>query len=81
MGETLAVPMRLPPHLETEVAFPSYPVGLSVEAIERLAPRGSPAFDAMVDCVTDGPPQHAVANVLMINLLETILKTLEAAER
>lgn len=81
LGATMPVPMRLPPHLETEVAHPTYPLGLSVDAIERLAPRGSPDFDAMVDCVTDGPPQHALANVLMINLLETILKTLETTER
>jgi hypothetical protein len=45
--------------------------------VERLAARGSRDFDAMVDCLTDGPPQHAVANVATVNLLEAILEALE----
>jgi hypothetical protein len=49
------------------------PTGL----LERLAPRGSREFEAMVDCLTDGPPQHALANVAILALLAELLARLE----
>jgi hypothetical protein len=80
-GETVAVPMRLPPHLADDADDSAWPLGLPAAVVERLAARGTRDFDAMVDCVTDGPPQHAVANVVMLNLLQSILEKLEGGGR
>lgn len=80
-SETLPVPMRLPPHLADDADDSTWPLGLPAKAVERLAAKGSRDFEAMVDCVTDGPPQHAVANVVMLNLLESILEKLEGGGR
>lgn len=76
-GETLEVPMRLPPHLSKGKEAKSFPLGLPVRAIERLAPRESREFDAMVDCLTDGPPQHALANVVLVDLVSAALAAVE----
>jgi hypothetical protein len=76
-GERLGVPMRLPPHLARSSEPKSFPLALPTGPLERLAPRGSRAFEAMVDCLTDGPPQHALANVAMVTLLAELLARLE----
>lgn len=68
-----AVPMRLPPHLATAVDESSYPVRLPLEALRRLAGDHPERVDAMVDCLTDGPPQHTLANVLMVTLMDALL--------
>lgn len=65
--------MRLPPHLEESVDDATWPVSVPLAALEPLAPAGTKQFEAAVDCVTDGPPQHAVANVLMLQLLAAAL--------
>jgi hypothetical protein len=75
-GEHLEVPMRLPPHLAKDSDPKSFPLALPVGPLERLAPRGSREFEAMVDCLTDGPPQHALANVAMVALLAELLARL-----
>jgi hypothetical protein len=70
--EGVPVPMRLPPHLaQNEEA--SYPIQLPLRVLDRLAPRGSAEQAEMLGCVTDGPPQHALANVAMLCLLDTLL--------
>jgi len=77
-GEGLPIPMRLPPHLRKEATEDAeYPLRLPERAIQRLAPPGSRDFDAIVDCLADGPPQHAVANVLMVTLLHELLDRVE----
>jgi hypothetical protein len=76
-GRAVPVPMRLPPHLEDEVEDGDYPLGLPLAPLEALAARPRDV-EAMIDCLTDGPPQHAVANVVMTALLELVL---EAAGR
>lgn len=72
-----AVPMRLPPHLVAGMADSAYPVQLPVRALRELAGGDNEGagerLDAMVDCLTDGPPQHALANVVMVALLEGLL--------
>ena len=73
----LPVPMRLAPHHRRDDGDQRYPVSLSVRALERLAPRGSAEMAAMVDCLTDGPPQHALANVVMVGMLGALLDALE----
>ncbi len=67
------VPMRLPPHLADKVDNGAYPLRLPTGALRDLA-GGDPArLDAMIDCLTDGPPQHALANVAMVALIESLL--------
>lgn len=77
---TLApVPMRLPPHVEADADAADFPLGLDVAALHRLARPGTGELDAAIDCLTDGPPQHVVANVLMVDLLGAILRALPGA--
>ena len=72
-GPSVEVPMRLPPHLRGgDDAV--YPLRLPTAALERLAPRDSEAFRAMIEALLDGPPQHALANVAMVALLDTLLE-------
>lgn len=73
---TVAVPMRLPPHLSDDVPEGVYPLALPTDALLALAGGDSARLDAMVDCLTDGPPQHALANVLMVTLIEHLLAAL-----
>lgn len=81
-SEGLQVPMRLPPHLaQTLEQAQAYPLPLPKAPLELLAPEGSRDFDAMVDCLTDGPPQHALANVAMVTLISEILLRLEEEGR
>lgn len=75
-GDPLEVPMRLPPHLARPDDAPSYPLTLPSAPLELLARRDSRDFEAMVDCLTDGPPQHALANVAMVTLLADLLTRL-----
>ncbi len=76
-GERVEVAMRLPPHLAREVKEGNYPLGFPVEVLDRLAPRGSPEQTAMIECLTDGPPQHALANAAMVCLLSALLAAKE----
>jgi hypothetical protein len=80
-GEGLAVPMHLPPHLAEENDEAEYPLRLPTSAVAHLAPEGSDRFAAMVDCLTDGPPQHALANVAMVCLITEILERRRGPER
>ncbi|MCU0698806.1 MAG: hypothetical protein MUC96_20075 [Myxococcaceae bacterium] len=72
-GAVRPFPMRLPPHLEDEIDDDAWPLGVPEAAMAALAGDDRRAIDAMVDCLTDGPPQHAVANVLMVQLLDAML--------
>jgi hypothetical protein len=72
---SVAVPMRLPPHLHREDQDGGdYPLRIPTRAIETLAPRGSPTFEAMIDCLTDGPPQHALANAAVVCVISRLLE-------
>jgi hypothetical protein len=65
--------MRLPPHLAGTSADAAYPLALPLHALRELAGGDEARVDAMVDCLTDGPPQHALANVAMVALIEALL--------
>lgn len=78
-GETLPVPLRLPPHLAELSDDRDFPLHMPIAPIERLAPRGSQQFDAMIDCLTDGPPQHALANAAMVCVISVLLARRRAA--
>lgn len=74
---TVAVPMRLPPHLARKREPASYPLTMPLAPLTQLAPEGSRELDAMIDCLSDGPPQHALANAAMVRLLGEILARLD----
>jgi len=74
---TLPVPIKVPPHLERPQSLMSYPLPLPTGPLESLAPAGSPDQAAMVDCLNDGPPQHALANAAMMWLIGAALTHLE----
>jgi hypothetical protein len=67
------VPMRLPPHLAESASEAVFPLALHTNALRDLAGGEGPLLDAMLDCLTDGPPQHALGNVVMVNLLDRLL--------
>ena len=66
--------MRLPPHLAEAAEDSHYPLRLPLDALRVLAGGDTARLDAMVDCLTDGPPQHALANVVMVSLLDRLLQ-------
>lgn len=85
-GRHARVPLRLPPHLrrhgdphddgdEDDAENDderAYPLTLPLGPLERLVGKDERAIDAMVDCLTDGPPQHALANAAMLLLIDAI---------
>jgi hypothetical protein len=76
---TLPVPMKVPPHLKRPGSLMAYPLGLPTRPLETLAPAGSFEQAAMADCLTDGPPQHALANAAMLWLIGAALERLGAS--
>lgn len=72
-GDVAAVSMRLPPHLGPADEATDYPLPLPLPVLRRLAGDDEQRLAAMVDCLTDGPPQHALANVAMVALLQTLI--------
>jgi hypothetical protein len=74
---TMPVAMKVPPHLERQGSLMAYSLALPTGPLEELAPAGSPDHAAMVECLSDGPPQHALANAAMIWLIGAALDRLE----
>jgi hypothetical protein len=72
-AESLPVPMRLPPALGEPRQDTVFPLRLPMRVLLELAPADSRQLAAMVDCLTDGPPQHSLANAAMLWLLEAAL--------
>lgn len=75
-GEHVRVPLRLPPHLRhrREDEEGDYPLPLPLAPLRRLAGNDEKAVEAMVECLTDGPPQHALGNAAMLLLIDVLLK-------
>ena len=65
--------MRVPPHLRDPRVEQAFPLELDVTPLRRLGADPSPWVEALLD----GPPHHALADVLMVNLLGTVLAHLE----
>jgi len=74
---TMPVPMKVPPHLEREGSMMAYPLAVPTGPLDVLAPAGSTDQAAMVQCLSDGPPQHALANAAMVWLLGAALDRLD----
>lgn len=73
---SVAIPLRLPPPFADARQEVHFPLTLPTRAVAQLAPRNSRHFAAMVDCLTDGPPQHALANAAILRLIEAVLMQL-----
>jgi hypothetical protein len=73
-GPLVEVPMHLPPHLKAAVSDGAFPLRFPRRVLERLAAHDSPELAAMIDCVIDGPPQHALANATMLCALAALLE-------
>lgn len=73
-SDGIPVSMHLPPHLQSDSKEAEYPIRIPSRVLERLAAKGSREFSDMVDCVTDGPPQHSLSNVLLLCLLDALLE-------
>jgi hypothetical protein len=78
---TTPVPMKVSPHLARPGSLMAYPLDLPTAPLERFAPAGSPEQAAMAECLTDGPPQHALANAAMMWLIGAALDRLEERSR
>jgi hypothetical protein len=73
---TTPVPMKVPPHLERQGSLMAYPLDLPLAPLSELAPAATPEQSAMVECLSDGPPQHALANAAMLWLIGAALDRL-----
>ena len=73
-AETIAVPLRVPPHLSDDRSDDAFPLPLPRRPLEMLAPGDARAQRAMAECLTDGPPQHSLANAAMLCLLDAALR-------
>ena len=73
---TTPVPMKVSPHLARPGSLMAYPLDLPMAPLERFAPSGSAQASAMAECLTDGPPQHALANAAMMWLIGAALDRL-----
>jgi hypothetical protein len=71
------VPMRVAAH-HADPAEHVYPLGVPRGALEAIAGPGSPAVDAMLDCLTDGPSHHALANAACVCLISALLAAPDA---
>ncbi|MEZ4393903.1 MAG: hypothetical protein R3A48_22750 [Polyangiales bacterium] len=74
---SVRVPLRLPPHVAEglDPGDDHYPVAMPTRAI-RAASDSPREADAMIDCLTDGPPHHALANALLVVMLDEALRRL-----
>lgn len=72
-GDSVPVPIRVPAAQVDDPERLAYPLALRTRALEGLA-RDPRELEAMVDCLTDGPPQHALANAAMVALLDLLLE-------
>jgi hypothetical protein len=75
-GAFFPVQMRIPPAHHATSEPKTYPLSIP-QAPLALLDGGDPARrSTLAECLADGPPHHALANAMMVNLLHTILQRL-----
>lgn len=76
-GPAAVVPLRLPPHVRETLAPDEreYPITMPTDALERAFP-DPVARSFVIESLTDGPPHHALANVIMVAMLDELLRRL-----
>lgn len=72
-ADSVPVPIRVPAAQVEDPGRLAYPLPLRTRALEGLA-RNPRELEAMVDCLTDGPPQHALANAALVALIDLLLE-------
>lgn len=73
-----AVPMRQAPHLAVRgQEAPTYPLRLDLHGLGRIAGGDADTVRTLTDALLDGPPHHALANAVLLDLLSAILRRLE----
>lgn len=78
-GKVVSVPLRLPPHLaEEDNEDQAYPLHMPLAPLEAIVHGDAPAVEALVDCLLDGPPHHALANAALVCALGALLERLPA---
>ncbi len=76
--EGAPVPFRIPPNLGRHADEEArYPIRLPRRAMAHLAPEGSPEAAAFTEALTDGPAHHALANVMMVCMLDALIARLQ----
>lgn len=80
-AESVPVPIRVPTPGALAMEEKVYPLQMSLAPLKRLAEGDPQRLAAMIDCLLDGPPQHALANAAMVNVLGFLLEQLESGEQ
>ena len=79
---SVPVPLRLPPHVRRgDDDDAHYPLRMPTAALGELAPGGSSELAALVGCLLDGPPHHALANAALVSLLDALAARLGGPSR
>jgi hypothetical protein len=80
-GESVAVPLRLPPHVSAEGDEDHvYPLRLPLAPLEIITQKGAQEVQVLVDCLLDGPAHHALANAVLVSMLGALLERLPPRE-
>lgn len=70
--DSLAVRLRLPPHLAGDDDDGAFPLRLPLAPLRAIA--GSDRdVEALADALADGPPHHALANAALVSIFARIL--------
>lgn len=70
------VPMRIPPAHHAGAEPKCYPISIPQAPLALLDGDDPARRSVLAECLVDGPPHHALANAMMVNLLHAILQRL-----
>ncbi len=72
-GEVVEVPMHRPPHLHHISASGVYPTDLPISVILELADGDEKRAEEMIEALTEAPPHHVMANIIMVHVAEALM--------